>query len=460
MSVSTIPRALCQAYNARRLLLLEAYLGRRRPNHASEYRRLTEELENYLESGRPLSSPSILSFGGGPLASHSFRLGQVGADLSADKRRTISGVTKLARGNTDFIMDLKLISNTFQSLRASPSLSLRAVEEQATALAKSLTVSSIPALIEYAVGKPSVPSIQVEEDSAVLKRRRLELFGEFVKLLTVTQEELLFFEGFNKSFAAVDSPEGVVKAYGALVKDLLELKIQPVVPMQPSPLPPNFSKHYTKKVPPPYDSTPIQAEYEALVVEKRAIDAMQGDEKVKAATAFAAKEQRFASKQLDFARAAVDYWEAVFSIAMKRRAIELAYMEETEFSRGGQAEEANRVLHESMKSLQAIAPHLVKVALLVAGYVQAKDYDQSLRLQVQSTIKGGLDAFLKRATNGVVSEGSTLLFELLPLPKNKSSVGSYFSSIGIPEQMATWFGEAPKRDLLKATAAWLIYSSM
>jgi hypothetical protein len=47
----------------------------------------------------------------------------------------------------------------------------------------------------------------------------------------------------------------------------------------------------------------------------------------------------------------------------------------------------------------------------------------------------------------------------MSLPKNKGSVASFLSSIGIPEVVATTFAEGSKRDLIKAVGGWMIYSS-
>ena len=324
--------------------------------------------------------------------------------------------------------------------------------------------------LPISTSKPYLRNVaSLDDDIVVLRAKRLEAITQFMSAIEPTKADQAYISSISEQLSEqlVDGSNigGLIGVYRSVIANIMASTIPSVPPMEPTPMPMNFGSHYLKKV-------PVRPNIEALEAEVREISEAIQILRAKAEGGnldtgeLAAQNDRLSATQerlRGMVPAYINYWEGIFGAAMRRKSIEKEYANGVNLMMGAQSDSAAMVISNQLKAIGAMSMQFTGLAVLAAGHAYLSQFDHPDIHELQYSINLAMNEHIYRATNGAITKGAEILLDLLQLPRDAGSVKCFFASIGIPTPVAdilsTKYGGGPKRDLIRATVAWLVYTA-
>lgn len=330
-------------------------------------------------------------------------------------------VNPVIRRNTDHIMDMEMITQTFASLRQTPKQPLSAIEKSVSALAQSVGFGSLQELVAH-VSKAPQRNIIIRDDDEVLFDTKLR---SLTMLLNRRSDNAMLRDWQKDS----DTPQET--KIGSLLRMIREDVHNPSIePMAATPLP-AMPKKRAGKLPKPYNQQDMLQRFEKVTALGHDVDRIVNEqEKVKAKASHAKLMEELETDMIAMAKDAVAYWEAVFVAFERIKTDEIALRQEIDFIISSQMTEADRVTAEIIDYITSIEGSLSIIPILIAESYSLKDDNPEL----SSTIADTINEKFHRITFSPSSFDK--LSELLLLPKNKSSVTRWIADL-FPMPMRT-----------------------
>ncbi|MFA5091416.1 MAG: hypothetical protein WC483_02185 [Candidatus Paceibacterota bacterium] len=352
----------------------------------------------------------------------------------------------IARRNTDFIMNVELVKQSFRDLRGGKP-SLTEVEKAMVALSQSIGFKSIEEMLTYA--SSPAPALPIPSDDDVLQQTKLEHLADL--LLRSLPDDVYASRILSDYQSHSDDPS--IRAEKA-VSIISGTRVSLPTSMSVTPAPNVSWKSIARRLPPPYDSRPLREKYAKLEEATKEMEKITPPEaRVEKEKALSAEVEALNAEMASFIGKTIDYWEAVFSTIVKMKTVEMAHRQDVELLITSQRSEARRYVEEVSACLNQLGAVLSLVPVMAAE----AERSPTLLPRIASTI----DSYFHRISSRPHFKFFALVNDFIHLPRDKSSVIKFLEGIEFPSTHAAAIAELPTRKIqIVATLGTVLYLMM